>query len=218
MQTMNYTSIIWDWNGTLLNDVELCVEIVSELVEPHRDEPLTLEEYKAIFGFPIIDYYQKIGIDLARESFEQLTYKFISQYNDRVRACALHQGVTATLDLFRRRNLSQFILTAAHKEDVEKLLAHFEIEDYFQGIEGLDNHRAESKVERGKALIRNHGIQQERTLLVGDTIHDFEVAEAMGVDCILISNGHQSKDRLIAETEGPGKVQDRIEALHNLIF
>jgi phosphoglycolate phosphatase len=215
---MKYTTIIWDWNGTLLNDIKLCVEIVSELAEAHRKTPLTMEEYRSVFGFPIVDYYKKIGIDLEQESFEQLTQKFISQYNHRVRECNLHSGVSATLDLFRQKNLSQFILTAAHKKDVESLLLHFDIEEYFAGIEGLDNHRAESKVERGKALIRQHGIARERTLLVGDTIHDYEVAEALGVECMLISNGHQSKERLVAGFENAENIHDKIEALHNLFF
>ncbi len=215
---MKYTTIIWDWNGTLLNDLELCVEIVSELAGPHRNTPLTIEEYKCVFGFPIAEYYQKIGIDFAQESFEELTHKFIGQYNNRVRECSLHSGVTATLDLFRQRNLSQYILTAAHKKDVESLLLHFAIEEYFTGIEGLDNHRAESKVERGKALMRQYGIERERTLLVGDTIHDYEVAQALGVECMLISNGHQSRDRLVAGFESAGNIHDKIEALHNLIF
>ncbi len=215
---MKYSTIIWDWNGTLLNDIELCVEIVSKLAEEHRDNPLTVEEYKAVFGFPIVDYYQKIGIDLAKESFESLTEKFISQYNNRVRNCNLHQGVSATLDLFQQQNLSQFILTAAHKKDVEQLLLHFDINDYFQGIEGLDNYRAESKVERGRELIRRHGIEKGKTVLVGDTIHDYEVASEIGVDCILISNGHQSKERLLSGMPLQELVQDRIETIHNLIF
>ena len=215
---MTYNTIIWDWNGTLLNDIELCVEIVSDLAQSHRREPLSLQEYKSVFGFPIIEYYKKIGIDFERESFESLTKKFIAQYNSRVKDCRLHHGVTDTLDLFRKRNLSQFILTAAHKRDVEQLLYHFAIKDYFQGIEGLENYRAESKVDRGKSLIRAHGIEKEKALLIGDTVHDLEVAEEIGIKCILISNGHQSKDRLMQASDTSGKVHDEIEALHDLIF
>lgn len=215
---MTYNTIIWDWNGTLLNDIELCVEIVSNLAQSHRKEPLSLREYKSVFGFPIIEYYKKIGIDFELESFESLTQKFITQYNSRVKHCQLHHGVTDTLDFFRERNFSQYILTAAHKRDVEQLLNHFAIQDYFQGIEGLENYRAESKVERGKSLIRDHGIEKEKTLLIGDTVHDLEVAEEIGIKCILISNGHQSKDRLMEAKIPADRVQDRIEALHDLFF
>ena len=107
----------------------------------------------------------------------------------------------------------QFILTAAHKESVLGLLDHYFIKDYFKEIEGLDNHRAESKVVRGKHLIENNCIAKKETVLIGDTIHDFEVANAIGVDCILIANGHQSKNRLVEKTDNQIKVLDFIGEL-----
>lgn len=215
---MKYSTIIWDWNGTLLNDIKLCVDIVGAMVEGHREEPLSMEEYKRVFGFPIADYYKRIGIDFERESFEQLTEKFISGYNNSVRQCNLHKGVTTTLNQFQSKNINQFILTAAHKKDVEALLLHYSINEFFNGIEGLDNYRAESKVDRGIALIDSHGINRSDTVLIGDTIHDYEVAKEIGVDCVLISNGHQSKERLQACMNGKGAVLDTIEQLYNSFF
>jgi phosphoglycolate phosphatase len=212
---MNYSTIIWDWNGTLLNDIKLCVDIVSEMVKNHRGEPLGEEEYKAVFGFPISDYYKRIGIDFEKESFEELTRKFIGNYNSNVRNCNLHENVTNTLNHFQSKNVNQFILTAAHKKDVEELLLHYSINEYFTGIEGLDNYKAESKVQRGKALINQHRIKKESTVLIGDTIHDYEVAQKIGVDCILISNGHQSRERLMAEVGTEGKVMEKIDQLYN---
>ncbi len=215
---MKYSTIIWDWNGTLLNDIKLCVDIVSEMVRNHREEPLSMEEYKAVFGFPISAYYQRIGIDFEKESFEELTRKFIGNYNSNVRNCNLHDNVTDTLSHFQSKNMNQFILTAAHKKDVEELLLHYSINEYFTGIEGLDNHKAESKVHRGKALIDQHRIKKENTVLIGDTIHDYEVAQEIGVDCILISNGHQSRERLITGIGNSEKVMEKIEQLHNSIL
>lgn len=191
-----YNSIIWDWNGTLLNDVELCVSIANELLLNHSNIQLDKEYYQSVFGFPITAYYEKIGIDFSKESFEILTKKFISSYNSQVKNCALHKEANQVLNAFKTRGKDQYILTAAHKKDAIHLLDHFSIIDYFKSIEGLDNHRAESKVDRGVALIEANNIQQKSTVLIGDTIHDFEVAEALGVSCILIANGHQSKERL----------------------
>jgi len=206
----NYKTIIWDWNGTLLNDVWLCVEIVNKLLENHNQLQLDEAGYKQVFGFPIVEYYQKIGIDLKKESFEELTQKFIPKYEAKVKQCQLHEKAIHILDKFHHTKSNQFILTAGHKENVSRLLEHHSINKYFTEVEGLDNHRAESKLERGRQLIQKYQINKKEAVLIGDTIHDFEVANEIGVDCILIANGHQSKKRL------EKKVLKRIEILDEI--
>jgi phosphoglycolate phosphatase len=61
---------------------------------------------------------------------------------------------------------------------------------------GLDNHYAESKVERGKKWIVGLGLKPQDVLLVGDTAHDYIVSKHIGSDCLLIANGHYSYERL----------------------
>jgi len=87
----DYNTIIWDWNGTLLNDVWLCVEIVNELLVNHNKLRLDETSYREVFGFPITGYYKKIGIDFKKESFELLTKKFIANYDEKVKQCELHK-------------------------------------------------------------------------------------------------------------------------------
>ncbi len=195
-QLEKYSTVIWDWNGTLLNDAWLCVEIVNSFLSSHGRQKLDLDSYKDVFGFPISTYYQKIGIDFERESFENLTSRFISSYQAQVTSCGLHEKVLDTLQLFSSNNKKQYILTAAHKESVLPLLLNYSIREFFVEIEGLDNHRAESKLERGRHLIRNNQIDVAKAVLIGDTVHDYDVAKALGVDCILIAAGHQSFSRL----------------------
>jgi len=214
----DFKTIIWDWNGTLLNDVWLCVEIANKMLVDHNELNLDTEGYRAVFGFPITDYYQKIGIDLKKESFEVLTTKFVSSYGIGVKKCQLHQNAVDTLKMFASNKMDQYILTAAHKESVMPLLAHYSILEYFIEIEGLDNHRAESKVDRGMQLIENNKIKIDSAVLIGDTIHDLEVAKAIGVDCILIANGHQSKNRLENEKGSVAVLDDLKELMENLKF
>ena len=70
------------------------------------------------------------------------------------------------------------------------------IQKYFKTISGINNHYAHSKTENAKALIFDHKIKPSSICLIGDTIHDHEVAESIGCECILISEGHQSKTKL----------------------
>lgn len=209
----HYEHIIWDWNGTLLNDVLLCVDIANQLLVNHNDLRLDEAAYREVFGFPITAYYNKIGIDLQKEPFDELTRKFFATYDRAVLDCQLHFGVQQLLGEFQNNDKQQYILTAAFKNSVLELLQHFDIHHFFDEIEGLDNHRAESKVDRGLQLIRNRSIQSERAVLIGDTLHDFEVAEAIGVDCILVANGHQSQRRLENGVGDKARVVGRIEEL-----
>ena len=68
-KSSQYKHIIWDWNGTLLNDGWLFVDVMNSILRQRKMETITLEKYRNIFGFPIKDYYIKLGFDLEKESF-----------------------------------------------------------------------------------------------------------------------------------------------------
>ncbi len=213
----NYKSIIWDWNGTLLNDVHICVDIINHLLTQQNQPQLTIDRYKSAFGFPIVDYYRRIGIDFEQESFEALTMKFMGSYTQQVKECALHEQTLSVLSALRQKGLNQFILTAAHKDNVMELLHHYDIQHYFKAIEGLDNFRAESKIQRGHHLIQNHQINPQTTVLIGDTLHDHDVAQALNVDCILVADGHQSWERLNQNSSNNTLVINNLsEIIHKL--
>ncbi|WP_420320380.1 HAD family hydrolase [Flagellimonas sp.] len=209
----DYKNIIWDWNGTLLNDSWLCIEIINKILLNHGNRKLDIDSYREVFGFPISDYYKKIGIDCEKESYDVLTDEFMSDYLRRVCKCQLQNGAKDILEELKSMGVTQFILTAAHKESVIELLRHHSVEHMFEWVEGLDNHRAESKIDNGYNLINENSIEINETVLIGDTIHDFEVANQIGTNCILIANGHQSKLKLRRETRGSVEILDDLYEL-----
>lgn len=160
--------------------------------------PLNLERYLDVFTFPVRDYYERIGFDLKNEPFEIPAYQFITIYNKAVEACGLHVEVVPLLSRLRDRGYRQFILSAMEQLQLEKTVADNGIGQFFEDLCGLDNHYAMSKVENGKSLISKRGLNPERTLMVGDTVHDYEVAQAIGCNCVLVAIGHQSKERLLS--------------------
>ncbi|SDW75712.1 phosphoglycolate phosphatase [Lutibacter oricola] len=192
----SYNNVIWDWNGTLLNDVQLCIEIVNDFLKIQNKTTLTIDSYKNAFDFPIIEYYKSVGLEFDEASFEELTHKFIYKYNSNVMKQPLHNHVLKVLDYCKTNNKTQYILTAANEKDVLKFINKFNITPYFKHITGLTNYRAESKTAIGIELMKQQQISTNSTVLIGDTTHDFEVAEQLNIDCILIANGHQNKERL----------------------
>ena len=212
---MQYQHIIWDYNGTLLNDVNLCVKIINELLSS-RDLPvMSVEKYRELFDFPVKDYYERAGFDFEKESFEIVGTAFIVEYDKRQKTSMLHTGVLELLKEIHENGIQQSVLSARKEEQLLDEMEAFEISDYFQQIKGLNDHYAGGKVGRGKELMANINIPKDRILMIGDTKHDAEVAEALGIDCVLLSHGHHTKRKL--ETCGVS-VFEGIDNLRKFIF
>ncbi len=191
-----YRHIIWDWNGTLINDIWLVVEIMNKMLKKRSLSEIDLKKYREIFDFPVIDYYAKLGFDFSKESFEELTVEFISEYYERFNECKLFNGAEEVLKGISDRGISQSILSASKEDVLTEKIKYYGIDKYFCRITGLENHYAESKVERGKKWIAELNLNPQEVLLIGDTAHDYIVSKHIGSDCLLIANGHYSYERL----------------------
>ncbi|MGA2444801.1 MAG: HAD family hydrolase [Opitutaceae bacterium] len=201
MQSTPYRHVIWDWNGTLLDDVELCIDIMNGLLRrrglPLMDRP----RYHAVFDFPVSAYYARLGFDFSRDSFEQLSIEFIAGYDSRRWESHLYPLAREVLAGIERTGVTQSVLSAYRGETLREIVAHFGLTPYFVRLTGLDNIYAHSKTELGRAWVAELGIPAGDILLIGDTLHDLEVARELGVDCVLVAAGHHPADRLRRATD-----------------
>jgi phosphoglycolate phosphatase len=121
---------------------------------------------------------------------------FIDQYDIKRFECKLHSHALEVLDSLRSKGCELSILSAYQQNILEELVKFCKVDDYFTHIVGLGDYYAAGKVQSGRLLVDKLDHPPADVLLIGDTIHDFEVANAIGVDCILIAGGHNSKQRL----------------------
>lgn len=210
-----YNHVIWDWNGTIINDVDLCVNIVNGVLKRRKLPNLTLEKYKSIFTIPVKDYYIKAGFDFTKESFEILGKEWMDEYEQRKFECNLYDDLTKVMGAISDYGLEQSILSAYMQDNLVAMIKYFKLEKYFSHIVGLDNIYAGGKLELGKNLIRKLGNGKSNALIIGDTIHDYEVAKEIGADCVLIANGHQSFERL---QQTGSKVTKSLSEFYDLYF
>jgi len=196
MPKKTYSHIIWDWNGTLLDDLNLCLDIINSLLNKYHLPPITSDKYLALFGFPVEDYYRKIGFNFENLSFEVISTEFITAYEKGRPNCQLMSGALETLETLSDIGYSQSILSASKKVFLAKAVQDYGIHDYFLAIKGLDNHHAAGKLDLAQEFIKAQNLNPNTTLLIGDTLHDAEIADKLGVDCWLIPNGHHSRQRL----------------------
>ena len=195
--------ILWDWNGTLLDDVELCVDALNRLLAEYGyPQRYNREQYRAVFGFPIEDYYTRAGFDFTKHSFAELAEKYMEDYVPASAACLLMDGAIDALEAFRAAGLRQVILSASKLDTLQQQAEDRGVTQYFERLLGLGDIYAKSKVEIGLAYLKENGFDPARAVMIGDSVHDFEVAQALGVRCVLQSGGHQPPEKL-RETGAP---------------
>jgi len=188
--------VIWDWNGTLLNDVAHAVATMNQFLAPRGLPPMDVERYRRTFGFPIRKYYESLGFDLVSVALASLCDQYVEAFMRKVFECALVPGSREFLRAVRDAGKTQSVLSATHQPQLHRMVTAFELEPCFDFVYGIEDKLAFSKVHRGHDLLRASGIPASRTVLIGDTDHDLEVGEALGIDVVLVTHGHQCAERL----------------------
>jgi phosphoglycolate phosphatase len=188
--------IIWDWNGTLLDDTWLSAEACSAAIAPLGFEAVTVERYRRLFCFPIVKFYEALGLDLSRCSYPELANRFHDIYESRLQECRIFDDARDVLERVRARGMTQSLLSALPHRILEGCMAQWDLAPFFTSIRGLDHNLADSKVANGRAWMAAQSLGPDQMLLVGDTDHDLEAAEALGVKCVLIARGYQDRARL----------------------
>ena len=192
--------IIWDWNGTLLDDLDLCLTAINEMLKNRSLNTVSRNTYLDIFGFPVMDYYLKLGFNFSDEPFENISTEFINAYESGRPSCSLMNGSKDVLHLIQNTGTSQSILSASKRTYLERAVIDYNVQEYFLLVEGLDNHHAASKLSLAKEHLAKLNIPSHSILLIGDTMHDADIAHELGLRCCLIPNGHHSRQRLEKST------------------
>ncbi|WP_372754286.1 HAD family hydrolase [Labilibaculum sp.] len=195
---INSKAIIWDYNGTLLDDLSIGLESINQLLSKRKLPLLTAESYRDVFGFPVKNYYETIGFDFEKENWAVTAKEFISLYTSLLPKSKIFPEAIQLLSHFSAAGKQQFILSAMEQNMLNQSTNAENISSFFSEISGIDNIYASSKIENGKKMIQNHQLNPKDICLLGDTVHDFEVAQTLGCECILIAAGHQSITKLQA--------------------
>lgn len=189
-----FRQIVWDFNGTLIDDLDAAFDIQQQMLRLHGLAPLTKARYLDTFDFPIRDWYAFLGYDT--EQYDQLAQQWAALYQQRAAHLGLCPGAQALLDLFAQRGIRQSVLSAANVQQLNMLLRALGIDGYFDPVLGLDNSRAHGKIALCSALRASSPVPPEQMLFIGDTTQDVLTARALGSSCVLVACGHQSRTRL----------------------
>lgn len=195
-----FEAVIWDWNGTLLNDYEAAWKAECRLFERLGQPVLKVEERRKLFTMPVQLYYEKLGIDFSLHNFETLSHEWFQYYEEEIKKVSLFKGTQDTLHRVKSADKKQFILSAGPEKHLHEYAQENDLTKYFHGIYGLKTKVADCKRERGRELFKEHDLDPATTIIVGDMVHDAEVAETLGCHVLLVADGHQHYDELLKKT------------------
>ena len=196
---MKTKMVIWDWNGTILDDTRICFEIANTMRESRGMPPIPdMIAYRNFFRFPVIEYYRAMGYTFETESFEAVSEDFIGRYLAAYPSCGLRPHAVETAGQLQAQGIRQAILSATGQDRLRLQVSHFGISDLYDPILGTGDDLAHGKVEVAKAFLSGSGYAPAEVVFVGDTDHDLEAAKSIGCRCILLTGGHHNYDRLAA--------------------
>lgn len=191
-----FEHVIWDWNGTLLSDVDYAVQTVNLSLSKRQLPLITRSVYQEKFCFPIKAYYEKIGLPTQGDQFEVLCHEFVENFMKGIFDCPLVPGAREILAQVKNAGKMQSVLSASDQENLDRMMDAFKIKHLLDNVYGIENKYAAGKVHRGHQLVEAVKKDRAKTVLIGDTDHDLEVGKAIGISVILVAHGHQTKERL----------------------
>ncbi len=192
------THVIWDFNGTVLDDMQAGIDSVNEMLAA-RGLPVLrgISDYRRVFCFPVREYYRRLGFDFEKEDYDTvLAPLWVRLYREKSATSPLFPGVRPLLEALRAVGASQTLLSATEQEMLrEQLLARGAM-DWFDEVWGTGSIHAHGKLGLAAAWRAAH--PDAVPLMIGDTTHDAEVAREIGAACVLVASGCHSRAALAA--------------------
>ncbi len=190
---MSYSVVLWDWNGTIFDDVELCYNIYQEFVRKYSLQHLSISEYRANYCFPLLNFLKRCGF---KGDFYELAHDFKVSYEQGICSCSLQPGVTEFIEQLHANGVEQHVISAHNSEDLMFMVDSFNLTHYFSSVNGLADGYGVTKLNLAKTVAHSNSLHDKDTLFIGDTLHDYDVAQSIGSDTWLIARGHVSHERL----------------------
>lgn len=204
-------TILWDYNGTILDDVKLCHRIECAMLKKRGMRTFSLDEYRDMFCFPVINYYHRMGYTFETESYEDVSVEFNEAYDAGFNECSIAEGFYDIVGKAQSCGYDNVIISAANRGKLREQCGQLGISSCFREILGTDNLLGGSKIHLAEEFMERSGLRPEDCMFIGDTLHDMETAAAVGIrDIVLVASGHQSRRVL---EEGWGNVVDTLKEI-----
>lgn len=183
--------IVWDWNGTLLDDNPVMLASVNDVCAAYGAPAITLTDWHAAFCRPLWRCYSKVlRQEITEDAWPVVEATYHDAYRTRLRECGLAADARDCLDRAWRGGVSQSVLSMGFHDDVVEHVSNSGIAEYFVAVDGVtDRVSGGNKAAYLYAHLKRIGARPERTLMIGDVVDDAHAAEEVGTQVVLVSTG-----------------------------
>ncbi|HEY1973421.1 MAG TPA: HAD hydrolase-like protein [Pseudonocardia sp.] len=182
--------IVWDWNGTLLDDTAATFRAACQVFAVRGLPPVTAEQYRAAYTRPLTDFYRRLfGRDLTPTETAGMDDEFHDVYRAQLAELALADGARQVLAGWRQSGGSQSLLSMFRHEELLPEVRRHGIESEFVLVDGLVGPGGGRKVDHLRRHLAALRLGPEQVLVVGDSTDDAAAAGAVGARCVLYDGG-----------------------------
>lgn len=190
-----YKTIIWDFNGTIIDDVNAALGAVNDMLTKRCQKPIDLQRYRDAIDIPIWNFYLTV-FDPGTITREEAIVEFDLGVDKHLQKNPLMPYADKALSYFNTLGKRQIIVSSSHIDKVRKQLATLGVENYFTQVLALSDYYAGDKTHLAREYMKAHGLLSSESLVIGDCVADYRMANELGCDCILNTMGHQSSEAL----------------------
>lgn len=208
------THLVWDWNGTLLDDVKAVIGATNAAFGEIGLEPITLERYRELYCIPIPRFYERLMGRLPTDAeWAVMDEAFHRHYTDQRVGCGLTDGVEELLREWQLSGRSQSLLSMYGHEQLIPVVRGYGIESHFIRVDGRTGPSGGTKaVHMERHLVALAGVASpEHTVVIGDAVDDALAAAHVGARAVLYTGGSHSRSSL--ESAGVPVVDSLAEAV-----
>ena len=192
--------LVWDWNGTLLDDADAMIQCTIEAFAAAELPPLTVERYRQLHTQPIEVFYSRLlGRPVSAELNNRLRTTYREAYARRRSALTLTPEAIGALERVASLGISQSLLSMHPHDTLVALLDDFGISTHFTRIDGQRGPDAGYKGGHLVSHLEHLGIPGQATLLIGDSVDDARAARHAGARCVLYASGLHTREDLADE-------------------
>jgi phosphoglycolate phosphatase-like HAD superfamily hydrolase len=208
--------VVWDWNGTLLDDQALVVEALNAVMADQGLPPTDLATYQRLYTRPVQVFYERLfGRAIEADEWDRLDDVYHDGYASALERAQLAVDAELALQQVREAGRSQSLLSMYRHESLVPLVQRLGIDDHFLRVDGLRGPGGGPKAPHLEAHLRRilpvTGADPAQILVVGDAIDDAVAAEHVGARCVLYDGGSHPREEL--ETLGVPVVDTLTQAL-----
>jgi phosphoglycolate phosphatase-like HAD superfamily hydrolase len=187
--------VVWDWNGTLFDDIDAVVGATSEIFEPYGFGPFTVEDFRGFYTRPIwVAYESLLGRALEDGEWERLDAAWHDSYHRLMERCGLAADARPTLDALTDAGHSQSLLSMWRHEWLVPTVARLGLAPAFRRVDGLVS--GEAGGSKADFLVRHLGalaVDPAEVIMIGDSVDDALAARRAGVRAVLYAGGMQRR-------------------------